>query len=116
MKTSRSAQPLGFLDVELRVQWLWAKDNPLNQVDVDERILPALHWAAAPRGGDWPDQPDLQPGPLQTDRAVEVVATDHRLKIEEQNQKRGKTNQQRKLEHQKNTDQKRRHESQHTEN
>ena len=50
---------------------------------VQERILPALDWAAAQRGGDWPDQPDLQPGPLRTDRAVEAAATERRLKNEE---------------------------------
>jgi hypothetical protein len=49
---------------------------------VHERILPALHWAAAQRGGDWPDQPDLQPRPLRTDRAVEAAATERRLKNE----------------------------------
>ena len=60
-----------------------------------------LHRAAAQRGGDWPDQPDLQPDTLPTDPPVEVVATDRRLKVEEQNQKRAKTNQQRKLKRQK---------------
>lgn len=36
----------------------------------------ALHWAAAQRGGDWPDQPDLQPGPLRTDRAPDFMLAD----------------------------------------
>ena len=39
-----------------------------------------LHRAAAQRGGDWPDQPDIQPRSLRTDRAVEVAATEDRLK------------------------------------
>ena len=33
MKTSPSAQALGFFDVELRVQWLEAKGNPLTLSD-----------------------------------------------------------------------------------
>src|ERR1035441_8935525 len=40
---------------------------------VDERVLPALPWAAAQRGAHWLDQLDLHPGPLRTDRAVEVA-------------------------------------------
>ncbi|MDO8310419.1 MAG: hypothetical protein Q7T25_00620 [Sideroxyarcus sp.] len=50
---------------------------------VHERILPTLHWAKAQRGGDWLDQPDLQPGPLRTDCAVEAAATARRLKSED---------------------------------
>jgi hypothetical protein len=44
IKTYPSAQALGFFDVELRVQWLEAKGNPLSRLDavIDERILPAL--------------------------------------------------------------------------
>ena len=44
IKTYPSAQTLGFFDVELRVQWLEAKGNPLSRLDavIDERILPAL--------------------------------------------------------------------------
>jgi hypothetical protein len=52
-------------------------------------------------GGDWPDQPDLQPRPIRTDRAIEVAAIPQlrdRLKNEEENQKRPKTNQPRKME------------------
>ena len=33
MKTYQSAQTLGFFDVELRVQWLEAKGNPLSRLD-----------------------------------------------------------------------------------
>ena len=33
MKTYQSAQALGFFDVELRVQWLEAKGNPLSRLD-----------------------------------------------------------------------------------
>jgi len=33
MKTYPSAQTLGFFDVELRVQWLEAKGNPLSRLD-----------------------------------------------------------------------------------
>ena len=33
MKTYRSAQTFGFFDVELRVQWLEAKGNPLSRLD-----------------------------------------------------------------------------------
>ena len=40
MKTHPSAQPLGFFDVELRVQWLEVKGNPLSRLDsvIDNRI------------------------------------------------------------------------------
>jgi hypothetical protein len=70
MKTHPSAQTLGFFDLELRVQWL----------------------AAAQRGGDWVDQPGLQPGVSRTVCAVEAAATNRRLNGEDQNQKRPKTN------------------------
>jgi hypothetical protein len=56
MKTYPSAQTLGFFDLELRVPWLEAKGNPLSRLDavINERLLPALHWAAVPQGGsDW---------------------------------------------------------------
>ncbi|HAO77954.1 MAG TPA: hypothetical protein DCQ92_03055 [Verrucomicrobia subdivision 3 bacterium] len=33
-----------------------------------------FHWAAAQRGGQRVDQPDLQPGPLRTDGVVEAAA------------------------------------------
>jgi len=33
MKTYRPAQSPGFFDVELRVQWLEAKGNPLSRLD-----------------------------------------------------------------------------------
>jgi len=33
MKTYPSAQTLGFFEVELRVQWLEAKGNPLSRLD-----------------------------------------------------------------------------------
>ena len=88
MKTHPTAQTFGCFDVELRVQWLEAKGDPLSRLDtvidwegfrpllvqalakpvevedsgadrtrlrlpepVDERILPALHWAAAAQRG-----------------------------------------------------------------
>jgi hypothetical protein len=46
MKNFPSAQTQGFFDVELRVQWLEAKGNPLTRLDAvtDERILPALQF------------------------------------------------------------------------
>jgi len=53
IKTYPSAQTQGFFDVELRVQWLEVKGNPLSWLDavIDKRVLPALHWAAAQCGG-----------------------------------------------------------------
>jgi len=33
-----------------------------------------FHWAAAQRGGQRVDQPDLPPGPLRTDGVVEAAA------------------------------------------
>ena len=33
MKTCKAPQPLGFFDVELRVQWMLAKGNPLSRLD-----------------------------------------------------------------------------------
>jgi hypothetical protein len=50
------------------------------KLQVDEKILPALHWAAVESGDDRPDQPDLQPGPFRTDCSVEMPATERRLK------------------------------------
>ena len=52
MKTHPSVQTLGFFDVELRVQWLEAKGSPVSPLDgvINERILPALQWAAVPQG------------------------------------------------------------------
>lgn len=50
MKTYRSAQALGFFDVELRVQWLEAKGNPLSRLDavIDwESFRPLLAQALA---------------------------------------------------------------------
>ena len=53
IKTYPSAQTQGLFHVELRVQWLEVKGNPLNWLDavIDKRILPALHWAAVQCGG-----------------------------------------------------------------
>jgi len=48
MTTYRSAQALGFFDVELRVQWLEAKGNPLSRLEavIDwERFRPLLEQA-----------------------------------------------------------------------
>lgn len=48
MKTYQAAQALGFFDVELRVQWLAAKGNPLSRLDavIDwERFRPLLEQA-----------------------------------------------------------------------
>ncbi len=70
----------------------------------------------APRGGHRVDQPDLQPGPLRTDCAVEAAATNRRLNSEDQNPKRPKTHQSRKINRQENTNRRSRHESIHTEN
>ena len=38
--------------MELRVQWLEAKGSPVSPLDgvINERILPALQWAAVPQG------------------------------------------------------------------
>jgi hypothetical protein len=50
MKTYQSAQALGFFDVEMRVQWLEAKGNPLSRLDavIDwERFRPLLEQALA---------------------------------------------------------------------
>ena len=50
MKTYRSAPALGFFDVELRVQWLEAKGNPLSRLDavIDwESFRPVLAQALA---------------------------------------------------------------------
>jgi len=50
MKTYPSAQALGFFDVELRVQWLEAKGNPLSRLDavIDwESFRPLLEQALA---------------------------------------------------------------------
>ena len=50
MKTYRSAAALGFFDVELRVQWLEAKGNPLSRLEavIDwERFRPLLAQALA---------------------------------------------------------------------
>ena len=50
MKTYRSAQTQGFFDVELRVPWLEAKDNPLSRLDtvIDwEGFRPLLEQALA---------------------------------------------------------------------
>jgi len=50
MKTYQSAQALGFFDVELRVQWLEAKGNPLSRLDavIDwESFRPLLAQALA---------------------------------------------------------------------
>ena len=53
MKTHPTTQTFGCFDVELRVQWLEVKGNPLSWLDavIDKRVLPALHWAAAQCGG-----------------------------------------------------------------
>jgi IS5 family transposase len=40
MTTCRSAQALGFFDVELRVQWLEAKGNPLS------RLVAVIDWVS----------------------------------------------------------------------
>jgi hypothetical protein len=44
-------------------------------------------------GGDWPDQLDLQPGPLRTNRAVEANPVARGLKSAAPNQKRQTTKQ-----------------------
>src|SRR5450759_4656619 len=55
MKTYQSAQTLGFFDVELRVQWLEAKGNPLSRLDavIDwEGFRPLLAQALAKPAND----------------------------------------------------------------
>ena len=50
MKTYQAARALGFFDVELRVQWLEAKGNPLSRLEavIDwERFRPLLEPALA---------------------------------------------------------------------
>src|ERR1035437_2972952 len=74
-----------------------------------------FHWAAAQRGGQRVDQPDLQPGPLRTDGAAEVIDAG-RLKSEDQNQKQPKPNHPKRIKRQKNTNGSTPHETSHTEN
>jgi len=64
MKTYKASQTAGLFDVELRVQWLWAKGNPLSRLDavIDwESFRPLLEAAldkpAKGPGGPHPNDP-----------------------------------------------------------
>jgi hypothetical protein len=75
---------------------------------------------AAQRGGNWPDQPDLSRhggSLLRTDCAVEAAAIPQlrdRLKSENQNWKRLKTNQRQRIKRQENTNERSRYETSNT--
>jgi len=104
----RPPQPFGCFDVELRGQWLEAKGDPLSRLDTvsdGDGFRPLLVQALAkpakgPGGrpandpvkmfkllgaqrGDWPDQPDLQPGPLRAPTLDVGAATERRPKNED---------------------------------
>jgi len=69
--------------IRVRIEHIFGLHEPEH-----ERILPAGHWAAAQRGGDKFDQPDLQPGALRTNRAVEVSTVARGLNGADQTQQR----------------------------
>ena len=59
------------------------RNRPLTEEQKESNRQKSKLRAAAERGGDRPDQPGLQPGPIRTNRAVEVTATDRRLKTDD---------------------------------